>query len=114
MDAPPLGGQRGGLRPSRRGQRLSPSYPTPRDQQGWMYDSSSMVLWNDGKTLGEGRRNRCDRVGLLLDLGVGSLAVYVDGERQELMVPNGIAPPVCWAVDLFMGTSARLESQPAP
>ena len=72
-----------------------------------------------GAANGQGWRLRW----VLLDLGkpnmvvgrtMGSLVVYLNGERLGVMVREGITPPVRWAVDLGYGASARLESQPAP
>ena len=53
----------------------------------------------------------------MVDLGVGSLAVYLNGVRLGLMVAEGIAAPVRWAVGLsryesYREASARLETQP--
>lgn len=62
-----------------------------------------------------------DRIGLLVDLSTdettSSLAVYLNGKRLGIMVPEGIVPPVRWAVDLAQNplgggpAVARLESQ---
>lgn len=41
-----------------------------------------------------------DKIGLLLDLDAGSLAVYRNGERCGLMVRSGLIPPLRWCVDL--------------
>jgi hypothetical protein len=87
--------------------------------QGWLGGSSYGSLRTGAEGGGGDWEGQCtfedgDCVGLLLDLGAGSLAVYLNGERLGLMVREGIAPPVRWVVDLLHGASARLESQPAP
>jgi hypothetical protein len=70
--------------------------------QAWMY-SSKGDLWHAGnvsKWEGMRRAEEDKPVGLLLDLNVGSLAIYINGERLGLMVAEGIEGPVRWAVDL--------------
>ena len=42
-----------------------------------------------------------DRVGLLLDLTAGSLALHFNGERKGMLIPRGIAGPVKWAVEMI-------------
>ena len=55
-----------------------------------------------------------DTIGLLLDLDIGSLAVYRRGRRVGLMVATGLVAPLRWAVDLAGVCSVRIESKPAP
>ena len=41
-----------------------------------------------------------DKVGLLLNLSAGSLALYFNGERQGMLIPRGLVGPVKWAVEM--------------
>ena len=61
--------------------------------------------------------------GMLLDLGVATLTVYVNGERKGAMVRPDIHPmtttrlegPMRWAVDLYCGFSTAIDaSLPLP
>jgi len=56
-----------------------------------------------------------DRIGLLLDLGQGSMTVYND-ERLGVIVASGLSGPYCWAVELgsITDSSARIEVVEAP
>ena len=51
-----------------------------------------------------------DRIGLLLDLDEGSIAVYLNGVRLGVM-DDGLSGEYCWAVSLYAayGDSARIE-----
>lgn len=55
-----------------------------------------------------------ETIGLLLDLEVGSLAVYRGGQRVGLMVATGLVAPLRWAVDLTGVCSVRIKSNPVP
>ena len=69
-----------------------------------------------------------DTVGMLVDLDVGTLAVYKNGERLGVMVRPGMSVqewnsggsvpalvgPVRWAVDLWNSASVRVERKDAP
>eukprot|EP01043_Picozoa_sp_COSAG02_P065196 COSAG02_NODE_9763_length_2117_cov_2.583746_1_plen_359_part_00 len=68
-----------------------------------------------------------DRIGLLLDLDQGSMAVYKNDERLGVMAaredwrqrasgnPNGLSGEYCWAVDLYdPGSSVSIDSAAAP
>ena len=56
-----------------------------------------------------------DRVGLLLDLDAGILAIYKNDTRLGV-VSNGLAGgEYCWAATLFTaGSAVRIEQKPAP
>ena len=66
----------------------------------------------------EGRQTAAeqgDRVGMLLDLDQGSMTVWKNGTKLGVMRAEGLSGPLCWAVDMAkVGTSARVESAPAP
>ena len=101
-------------------------------EHGWMYmiqevegddrnpkplkDPINGDLYHGSLSKWEGQRSATlgDRIGLLLDLDAGSLAIYKNGERMGLMVPDGIVPPVRWAVILRVHDGASLGRQPAP
>ena len=53
-------------------------------------------------------------IGLLLDLDVGSLELYLDGKRMGLLVPTGIKGPMIWAADIGYDASVTIQSRPAP
>ena len=56
-----------------------------------------------------------DRIGMLLDLGQGSMTVWKNDEKLGVMVAEGLSGPLCWAVEMYYhGNSARIESAPAP
>ena len=55
-----------------------------------------------------------DRIGLLLDLDEGSIAVYLNGVRLGVM-DDGLSGEYCWAVSLWSDSnSARIESAALP
>jgi hypothetical protein len=98
-----------------------------RHYRHWMYSADGHLYTDDSCCSWEGMRaaDDGDRVGLLLDLGAGSLVVYLNGEQLGLSVDEGIVGPVLWAVDLGCGgthsdgrhsdgAKVRLEAQPAP
>ena len=60
-------------------------------------------------------REQGDRIGMLLDLDQGSMSIWKNGERLRVMQAEGLRGPLCWAAELYrQGTSARIESTPAP
>jgi hypothetical protein len=66
----------------------------------------------------EGMQNALegDRIGLLLDLGQGSVTVYKNGQRLGNMRVTGVFGPLCWAVSApaHGSSSVGIESAPAP
>jgi hypothetical protein len=55
-----------------------------------------------------------DRVGLLLDLGAGSMAVYKN-DAWLGVIATGLTGPYVWVATLFgQGDSARIDSVPMP
>eukprot|EP01046_Picozoa_sp_COSAG06_P043069 COSAG06_NODE_5589_length_3379_cov_115.159451_1_plen_305_part_00 len=70
--------------------------------------------YHDG--IWEGRqtaREEGDRIGMLLDLDQGTMTVYKNDERLGVMA-TGLSDEYCWAVALYTGSSARIESAQAP
>ena len=66
--------------------------------------------WEGMQTAGEG-----DRIGMQLDLDQGSVTVWKNGEKLGVMVSEGLSGPLSWAAELYKeGSSARIESAPAP
>ena len=55
-----------------------------------------------------------DRIGMLLDLDQGSMTVWKNGEKLGVMQAEGLTGPLCWAVDVSVSYSVRIESTPAP
>ena len=56
-----------------------------------------------------------DRIGLLLDLEQGSMAVYKNDERLGVMVRSGLSGEYSWAVSLCeTGESVHLKALQAP
>ena len=59
-----------------------------------------------------------DRIGLLLDLDAGSLAVFKNDERLGLIVPEGGLPdggPYCWGASLYnQNDRVRIEQRSVP
>ena len=51
---------------------------------------------------------------MLLDLDQGSMTVWKNGVKLGVMVAKGLNGPLCWAVVLDNGESARIASAPAP
>ena len=51
---------------------------------------------------------------MLLDLDQGSMALYKNGVQLGMMVAEGLTGPLCWAVSMDKGNSARIESAPTP
>ena len=64
----------------------------------------------EGSQPAKGQR---DRIGMLLDLDQGIMTVWKNGVRLEVMVAEGLSGPLCWAVSMYNGTGARIESAPA-
>lgn len=59
------------------------------------------------------------RVGLLLDLGEGSLTCYLNGRKLGSVIPEGTAGalsgPLVWMCELINeGDAVRIEKVPAP
>ena len=59
-------------------------------------------------------REEGDRIGMLLDLDQGSMSVWKNGELLGVMQAEGLSGPLCWAVELYQGHSARIESAAVP
>ena len=65
-----------------------------------------------------------DRIGMLLDLDQGSMAVWKNDVKLGVMQTEGLSGPFCWAAvemsmytdedELETGDSARIESATAP
>lgn len=56
-----------------------------------------------------------DRVGLLLDLDSGTLAVYKNDQRLGILSTELAGGEYCWAATLFAaGSSVRIEKKPLP
>ena len=51
---------------------------------------------------------------MLLDLDQGSMSVWKNGELLGVMQAEGLSGPLCWAVELYQGHSARIESAAVP
>jgi hypothetical protein len=70
------------------------------DMGVWCGEDGEQLSWPrpqmDDKSLEAG-----DVLGLLLDLGDGSLALYQNGQRIGLPVPSGLRGPLRWACDIF-------------
>ena len=101
---------------------------------GWHVGGGAEATWQDGHCFyytydgrrlpapmhlrtWEGMRGAVegDRMGLLLDLDQGSMAVWKNGVQLGVMVAEGLSGPLCWAVSLYtQGSSTRIESAPAP
>ena len=65
---------------------------------------------------GDGRGG-LDRIGMLLDLDLGSMTVWKNGERLGVMVSEGLTGPLCWAASLGHGAEVcalRIDSAAAP
>ena len=81
------------------------------------YESASGAVYPGGKHW-EGSQlteRQGDCVGMLLDLGQGSMTLYKNGEKLGVMVTEGLSGPLCWAVDqAYEGDSVRIGSAPAP
>ena len=43
-----------------------------------------------------------------------SLTVWLNGKRRGVMVPSGLVGPLRWAVDLYGGTSVRIDGPKPP
>lgn len=106
-------------------------HPAHKHPEGWLFKSTNWQLahagefslrWLTQRSLKEqaqslgaeihatDNRETARRVGLLLDLDEGSLAVSVDGRRLGRMVKKGLQGPLWWGVDLAPeGGSARIE-----
>ena len=60
-------------------------------------------------------REEGDRIGMLLDLGQGSMTFWKNDEKLGVMKAEGLSGPYCWAAEMIEeGTSTRIESAPAP
>ena len=55
-----------------------------------------------------------DRIGMLLDLDQGCMTLWKNGEKLGVMQAEGLTGPLCWAVDVSVSYSVRIESTPAP
>ena len=54
-----------------------------------------------------------DRIGMLLDLDQGSMAVWKNDEKLGVMQAEELSGPLCWAVSMI-NISSRIESAAAP
>jgi hypothetical protein len=80
------------------------SFGAAKARGGRLYNAERKSDWPGSRGADPG-----DRIGLLLDLGAGSLAVFLNGEPLGLAVAGGLQPPLRWAVDLQgRGAAARL------
>ena len=94
------------------------------DDESWAYDvyhGGCLKTQRDGDVkdiawVGQDSANRGDRIGLLLDLGDGSIVVYKNDIRLGTMAPPGtIRGPVCWYVSGESGgCGAKIEAKPVP
>jgi hypothetical protein len=67
------------------------------------------------KWTGIAHASKGDRVGLLLDLEQGSMAVYKNDERLGIMQESGLSGEYCWAVGIATpGYSVRIQPMPLP
>ena len=74
----------------------------------WAADSAAYISeWDDQADIGRKLRfnpppDYADGTvaGLLLDLTVGSLVLYLDGERAGVLIGRGIEGPVKWVIDI--------------
>ena len=99
--------------------------------EGWVLDTSDGGLRHVGKwSYWEGMPQDYemqvgDVVGLLLDLGQRTLSVCLNGAWRGAMVAPGmqdaygrtvapLAGPLRWAVDVYGGSSVRIERKSAP
>ena len=55
-----------------------------------------------------------DRIGMLLDLDQGSMAVWKNDQHLGVMQAEGLSGPLCWAIELYREGSVRIESAPLP
>ena len=62
----------------------------------------------------EGRQvaEQGDRIGMLLNLDQGSMTAWKNDVKLGVMQAEGLRGPLCWAVELDKGDSARIESAP--
>ena len=61
------------------------------------------------------RADEEDRIGMLLDLDQGSMAVWKNDVKLGVMLAEGLSGPLCWAVELIHAAeSVRLASAAAP
>ena len=56
-----------------------------------------------------------DRIGMLLDLDQGSMAVWKNDVKLGVMQAEGLSGPYCWSASVFYeGESARIDSAALP
>ena len=55
-----------------------------------------------------------DRIGMLLDLDQGSVTVWKNDVQLGMMQAEGLSGPLCWAIAMTGGGSARIESASLP
>jgi hypothetical protein len=78
---------------------------------GWDVEGGEDAPWEDGHC-SSGREG--DRIGMLLDLDQGSMAVYKNDERLGVMA-TGLSGEYCWAVAMFApGDSVRIDVAALP
>ena len=62
----------------------------------------------------QGAQQEGGPIGMLLDLDQGSMTVWKNDKKLGVMVAEGVRGPLCWAVEMFQESSARIESAPLP
>ena len=78
---------------------------------GQCYNTYGRIDWEGRQAATE----QGDRIGMLLDLDQGSMAVWKNGERLGVMQSEGLTGPLCWAALVRnQGDDARIESAPIP
>ena len=99
--------------------------------EGWLLRTGSGFLYHAGRRSrweGMPRQREIkqgDVVGLLLNLGLRTLSVYLNGTQRGVMVAPGmkdtrggavasLAGPLRWAVDVGLGASVRIERKAPP
>ena len=96
-----------------------PGEPRGEDGESWGMSTRSGSLSFRGKVNSwAGRRPAAegDRVGMLVDLGTGSLTVFLNRVKLGTMVPSGLRGPLLWMAELSTaGDAVRVERiEPIP
>ena len=79
-------------------------YGAPPRQRSTLYHDSAKHRWAGQKGAQPG-----DRVGLLLDLNQGSLAMYKNDVRIGVVVASGLPRGLCWCAQLQCGGSSQRD-----
>ena len=90
-----------------------------RTSSGWSYEATTGKLLHDDRWYGwpgQVRAQPGERIGLLLDLGAGSLTLYREGRLQGVLVSSGLAGlgPLCWSAELWGGGQELEVAQSEP